>query len=94
MKKIIPISEVQRNNRVKELMKNKLKQKEQVELTEEQIKEIKDFMSKGCSRQDATRLVLELSNIGKESSNILNNWNTGGFVNEEKYKQPIKHKLY
>jgi len=22
------------------------------------------------------------------------NWNFGGFINEEKYKQPIKHRLY
>lgn len=24
----------------------------------------------------------------------LGNWNTGGFIDDERYKQPIKHKLY
>ena len=24
----------------------------------------------------------------------LNDWSKGGFINDEKYKQPIKHKLY
>jgi hypothetical protein len=24
----------------------------------------------------------------------INDWNKGGFITEEKYKQPIKHKIY
>jgi hypothetical protein len=29
-----------------------------------------------------------------EQSKEVKDWNKGGFVSDEKYKQPIKHKLY
>lgn len=29
-----------------------------------------------------------------EKETAIKDWNKGGFVDEEKYKQPIKHKLY
>jgi len=29
-----------------------------------------------------------------EQTKEVKDWNKGGFVSDEKYKQPIKHKLY
>jgi hypothetical protein len=46
---------------------------------------------KQLSMEDKIRKIYEQF---PEPTREVNNWNHGGFVNEEKYKQPIKHKKY
>jgi hypothetical protein len=61
-------------------------------------KEMEDVLSYeklGYSRLEATKLVLKTRELLKYKANeneILENWNKGGFINDNKYKQPIKHK--
>jgi uncharacterized protein YoaH (UPF0181 family) len=96
-KNIISIQEIERNNRVKELMSNRVERKKQqpLKLTQEEMFEVKAFMKEGISRSEAVNLVLEknkLLNVKTNERTHLNNWNTGGFITDTKYKQPIKHR--
>ncbi len=98
-KNILPAKEIERNNRVKEVMQNRVERKKQQpeKLTRDEMHEVKGYMNSGYSRNEAVELVLQTRKLlnGKESSNdIITNWNKGGFVNENKYKQPIKHKIF
>lgn len=98
-KKVLPVSEIERNKRVKELMSKRQERKEQVplKLTQEEMNEVKGYMSQGLTRDQAVETVLELRrffNKREVTNQGLNNWNRGGFINDEKYKQPIKHRKY
>lgn len=46
---------------------------------------------KKISLEDKIKLIYEKY---PEPEVALKDWNKGGFVNDDKYKQPIKHKLY
>jgi hypothetical protein len=94
---ILPAKEIERNNRVKELMANRVERKQQQpeKLTRDEMYELKAYMSSGYSRNEAVKLVLESRKLlnGKEVQNdFIKNWNAGGFINDNKYKQPIKHR--
>lgn len=100
MRKIIlPNSEIVRNARVKQLMNNKVEKKKMQpqKLTQEQMFEVKAFMKDGLTRNEAVELVLKkekLLNQKPAEKQFINNWNTGGFIDDNKYKQPVKHKLF
>lgn len=96
---IIPIREVERNARVKQLMNNKVERKKQQpeKLTQEEMFEMKAFMKDGLSRNESVELVLQkrkLLNTKNNDKESLSNWNTGGFISDDRYKQPIKHRLF
>jgi hypothetical protein len=101
----LPVSELQRNKRVKELMEMKKQSppkqpKEKTHLTPMEMDQVRSLMSSGMSRQEAVNTVIEagelLGEYIKKKEVTLNqaDYSKGGFVNDEKYKQPIKHKLY
>ena len=46
---------------------------------------------KQLSMEEKIRKIYELY---PEPTREVSNWNAGGFVSDEKYKQPIKHKKY
>jgi len=78
-KNIISIQEIERNNRVKELMSNRVERKKQqpLKLTQEEMFEVKAFMKEGISRSEAVNLVLEknkLLNVKTNERTHLNNW--------------------
>jgi hypothetical protein len=93
---IVPVQELLRNRRVKELMSKKQSNKPAIplKLTETQMEEVKRFMKEGATRDEAVKAVLALDQFILEKEKQVQNWNKGGFVNEEKYKQPIKHNIY
>ena len=96
-KNILPIQEIERNNRDKQVMNNKVERKKQQpeKLTQDEMSEVKAFMNEGFSRTEAVKLVLEknrLLNVKSNERTHLSNWNTGGFITDTKYKQPIKHR--
>jgi hypothetical protein len=96
-RKILPAKEIERNNRVKQVMSNRTERKQQQpeKLTLDEFYEMKAFMSSGYSRSEAIELVIEkkkLLNSVTTKNNFINDWNNGGFINDEKYKQPIKHR--
>jgi hypothetical protein len=96
-KTIIPVQEIQRNNRVKELMSKRVQNKQEqmpLKLTESQMEEVKRFMKEGATREEAVKAALAIDQFLMEKERQVQNWNKGGFVNEEKYKQPIKHNIY
>jgi hypothetical protein len=97
MRNIIPVQELIRNKRVQELMRNrKPKDKNELpaKLTELQMEEVKKYMKQGVKRDEAVRTVLALDQHSLEKERQISDWNKGGFVNDEKYKQPVKHKIY
>lgn len=99
MKQLLPASEIQRNKRVAELMKNRQQKENQQpkKLTQEEMFEVKGLMREGRTREEAIKIVLETNKLlNKKTNNNLpiSNWNSGGFINDEKYKQPIKHRTY
>lgn len=98
-KQILPLKEIQRNNRVKELMKNKSERKtiQPYKLTYDELDEVKAFQREGKTRNEAVELVLKkrkLLNSKEYKKELIHNWNKGGFIDDNKYKQPINRKLY
>jgi hypothetical protein len=99
MKRIIlPAEEIERNNRVKQLLNNKVERKklEPEKLTQDEMFELKSYMKNGFSRKEAVELILQtrkLLNSKEVKKTNINNWNAGGFISDEKYKQPIKHRF-
>lgn len=96
-KNILPVKEIERNNRVKEVMSNKVERKklEPEKLTQDEMYELKAYMSSGYSRNEAVKLILEtrkLLNTKEVKKDFIKNWNSGGFISDDKYKQPIKHR--
>jgi hypothetical protein len=96
-KNTIPVKEIERNNRVKELMskRTEIKKEQPQKLTQDEMYELKGYMSSGYSRNEAVKLILQtrkLLNTKPVEKDIINNWNAGGFISDTKYKQPIKHR--
>jgi len=62
--KVIPISEIQRNKRVEELMQNRVQKKKEkpLTLTHLQMEKVFELKAQGYSREEAVKIVLE-SNI-------------------------------
>jgi len=58
---ILPVSEIQRNNRIAELMKNKQVRTEQkpLKLTTQQMEEVNDLRKEGHTREEAINIVLK-----------------------------------
>ena len=97
MKQYLSAQEIARNKRVKELMDNRVekKQQEPQKLTQDEMFELKAYMSSGYSRGEAVSLILEtrkLLNTKSVEKDVIKNWNAGGFISDTKYKQPIKHR--
>jgi hypothetical protein len=97
MKQYLTAQEIARNKRVKELMANKVekKQQEPQKLTQDEMFDLKGYMSSGYSRGEAVTLILETRKLlnGKTvERDVIKNWDTGGFISDTKYKQPIKHR--
>lgn len=97
MKQYLSAQEIARNKRVKELMDNRTEKKQQspAKLTQDEMFELKGYMSSGYSRGEAVALILEtrkLLNTKSVEKDVIKNWNTGGFISDTKYKQPIKHR--
>lgn len=93
------MKEIERNNRVKQVMSNRTQTKKlQTEkLTQDEMFEVKAFMKDGFTRNESVELVLskrKLLNTKEYKKDIIKDWNNGGYINDNKYKQPIKHKLY
>ncbi len=94
---IISVKEIERNNRVKQVManRNEIKKQQPEKLTQDEMYELKAYMSSGYSRNEAVELILQtrkLLNSKTVEKDFINNWNTGGFISDTKYKQPIKHR--
>ncbi|CAB4137563.1 hypothetical protein UFOVP323_36 [uncultured Caudovirales phage] len=97
MKQYLSSTEIARNKRVKELMANRVekKQQEPQKLTQDEMFDLKGYMSSGYSREEAVALILEtrkLLNVKSVEKDVIKNWDTGGFISDTKYKQPIKHR--
>ncbi len=97
MKQYLTAQEIARNKRVKELMANRTEEKKQQpdKLTQDEMFDLKGYMSSGYSRGEAVALILQtrkLLNAKTFEKDIIKNWNTGGFISDTKYKQPIKHR--
>jgi len=45
-------------------------------------------------KKDWVKVLQELDEKYPIKDNKIKDWNKGGFVDDEKYKQPIKHKKY
>lgn len=62
--KVIPISELKRNRRVKELMQNRVEKKKEIpgRLTYPQMEKVRELKAEGYTREEAVKIVLE-SNI-------------------------------
>jgi hypothetical protein len=61
MKQYLPAQEIARNKRVKELMDNRTEKKQQspAKLTQDEMFELKKYISSGYSRGEAVALILE-----------------------------------
>ncbi len=58
---ILPVAEIQRNNRIAELMKNKQVKTEQkpLKLTIQQMDEVNELRKEGVTREEAINMVLK-----------------------------------
>jgi hypothetical protein len=95
-KNILPIQEIKRNQRVKELMEKKKNNKVH-KFNREENEQLKGYMDSGFSFKESVELVLEtrrLLNQKTSERESLKDWNKGGFITETKYKQPINHRRY
>ncbi len=61
MRQILPLTEIQRNNRIAELMKNKTnsKPKERTTLTNTEMLEVKKLINEGMTREEAINFILK-----------------------------------
>jgi hypothetical protein len=64
MKQYLSAQEIARNKRVKELMDNRTEKKQQLpaKLTQDEMFDLKKYMSSGYSRGEAVALILETRN--------------------------------
>lgn len=63
MKQYLTAQEIARNKRVKELMSNRTEKKEQPQkLTQDEMFELKKYISSGYSRGEAVSLIFETRN--------------------------------
>jgi hypothetical protein len=97
MKQYLSAQEIARNKRVKELMESRTqkKQEQPQKLTQDEMFDLKGYMSSGYSRGEAVALILETRKLlnGKTvERDVIKNWDSGGFISDTKYKQPIKHR--
>lgn len=63
----------------------------------DEMRDVLNYEKQGYSRQEATELVLrtrELLKTKGSTKEIIKNYNNGGFIDDNKYKQPVKHRLF
>ncbi len=64
-------------------------------ITGKEMEDVLSYEKLGYSRIEATKLVLKTRELLKyklDEKEPIKNWNTGGFISDTKYKQPIKHR--
>lgn len=68
MKQILPLSEIERNKRVRELMQNKISRPltQPTKLTQQEMDEVNDLRKQGYSRDEAVKIVLETNKLLKK----------------------------
>ena len=51
-------------------------------------------MKKKVKKKDWNKILTKLYEKYPDRDTEIKDWNKGGFYKEDKYRQPIKHKLY